>query len=60
MTIRDLIFFVGVINFFVGLLFLPLSAWLSDDNPAQRGRVFYLFSAVFFVSFVAFLRVYKA
>ncbi|KZV94074.1 general substrate transporter [Exidia glandulosa HHB12029] len=47
------------INFFVGLLFLPLSHWLSDNNPYKEGRVFYLFAAVFFVSFVAFLRVYK-
>ncbi|KAH7107464.1 general substrate transporter [Auriculariales sp. MPI-PUGE-AT-0066] len=49
-----------IINFFVGQLFLPLSKWLSDDRPDQAGRVFYLFAAVFFVSFVALLRVYKA
>lgn len=51
---------LGFVNFFVGLFFLPLSHWLSDNNPYKEGRVFYLFAAVFFVSFIAFLRAYKA
>ncbi|EJD53350.1 general substrate transporter [Auricularia subglabra TFB-10046 SS5] len=47
------------VNFFVGLLFLPLGRWLADENPYKEGRIFYLFASMFFVSVVMFLRAYR-
>ena len=49
-----------IINFFVGLGFLPLREWLTDEHGRGAGTVFYFFAAVTGVTTVAFLRVYDA
>jgi SP family facilitated glucose transporter-like MFS transporter 3 len=46
------------INFFVGLGFLPLREWLTDEYGNGAGTVFYFFAAVMGVTSVIFLRVY--
>ena len=47
-----------IINFFVGLGFLPLQEWLTDEHGRGAGTVFYFFAAVMGVTAVIFLRVY--
>ena len=48
-----------IINFFVGLGFLPLREWLIDEDGSGAGTVFYFFAAVMGVTGVIFLRVYN-
>ncbi|KAH8102879.1 general substrate transporter [Cristinia sonorae] len=48
-----------IINFAVGLVFLPLRNILSGGDPSKEGRVFYLFASLLaFCSFVL-LKVYR-
>ena len=49
-----------IVNFFVGLGFLPLREWLTDEHGRGSGTVFYCFAAVTGVATVLFLRVYDA
>lgn len=53
----------GIVNFLVGIVFLPLRDALAgevgDEVGHKGGRVFYVFAAAFFVAFMSFLRVYK-
>ncbi|KAL0947271.1 hypothetical protein HGRIS_013393 [Hohenbuehelia grisea] len=48
-----------VINFFVGLVFLPLRNLLSGGDPQSEGRVFYVFGLTLAVTATALLRAYK-
>ena len=46
---------VGIANFIVGLVFLPLRNFLADGDPMKEGRIFYLFAAELgFCAFVLF------
>jgi len=49
-----------IINFFVGLGFLPLREWLIDEDGSGGGTVFYFFAVVMGVTGVIFLRVYNS
>jgi len=48
-----------IINFFVGLGFLPLREWLIDEDGSGAGTVFYFFAGVMGVTGIIFLRVYN-
>lgn len=48
-----------IINFCIGLGFLPLREWLTEHGRGA-GTVFYFFAAVTAVATVIFLRVYGA
>lgn len=48
-----------IINFFIGLGFLPLREWLTEHGRGA-GTVFYFFAAVTGVTTVIFLRIYDA
>ena len=52
-------FYTGIINFFVGLIFLQLRNLLAGGDPMKEGRVFYVFAAVLFCSASCFLRLYR-
>jgi MFS transporter, SP family, solute carrier family 2 (facilitated glucose transporter), member 3 len=47
-----------MVNFFIGLGFLPLREWLIDEDGKGAGTVFYCFAAAMGVTAVVFLRVY--
>ena len=46
-------FLVGVANFLVGLVFLPLRNFLADGDVNKEGRVFYVFAAM--LAFFSFM-----
>ncbi|KAA1474808.1 general substrate transporter [Dentipellis sp. KUC8613] len=46
-------------NFFVGLIFLPLRNILSGGDPSKEGKIFYVFTALLFVSAIGLFRSYK-
>jgi len=48
-----------IINFVVGLIFLPLRNFLSGGDAMKEGRVFYVFVAVLFLSTFALSRLYR-
>jgi len=48
-----------IANFFVGLIFLPLRSFLSGDDPAKEGRVFYVFVAVLSAASLSLFKVYR-
>lgn len=50
----------GIVNFAVGLVFLPLRKLLSGGDVAKEGRVFYVFGIVLFVSMFTLSRVYNS
>ncbi len=49
-----------IINFYIGLRFLPLREWLTDEHGRGAGTIFYFFAATTAVTTVIFLRVYGA
>jgi SP family facilitated glucose transporter-like MFS transporter 3 len=51
--------FLGIVNFFVGLVFLPLRDLLAGGDPEKEGRVFYVFAVVLFASAFVLLRKYR-
>lgn len=51
--------FVGVTNFFVGLVFLPLRSFLSDGDPTKEGHVFYVFVGILLAATFSLSRVYR-
>ncbi|TRM62904.1 general substrate transporter [Schizophyllum amplum] len=48
-----------IVNFVVGLIFLPLRNFLSGGDPDKEGRVFYVFAAVLLVSMFSLLGQYR-
>ncbi|THH31750.1 hypothetical protein EUX98_g2430 [Antrodiella citrinella] len=48
-----------IINFGVGIVFLPLRNMLSDGDPAKEGRVFYVFAGMLAFCTVVLLNVYR-
>ncbi|KAF8626160.1 hypothetical protein AX15_005051 [Amanita polypyramis BW_CC] len=48
-----------IVNFFVGLVFLPLRDVLAGDDPSKGGRVFYVFAAILSGSAFVLLRKYR-
>ncbi|KAF9459362.1 general substrate transporter [Collybia nuda] len=48
-----------IVNFMVGLLFLPLRNQLSGGDSLKEGRVFYVFVGVLFMSTFALSRLYR-
>ncbi|KAF8894429.1 general substrate transporter [Infundibulicybe gibba] len=48
-----------IINFFVGLAFLPLRDFLGGGEATKEGRVFYVFATVLFVTTFALGRLYR-
>lgn len=48
-----------IINFLVGLIFLPLRRLLSGGDALKEGRVFYVFGSVLFLVMLMLSRVYK-
>jgi MFS transporter, SP family, solute carrier family 2 (facilitated glucose transporter), member 3 len=51
--------YVGIANFFVGLVFLPLRNALAGGDPMKEGRVFYVFAALLLSTAFALSRVYR-
>lgn len=49
---------LGIVNFVVGLIFLPLRNLLAGGDVAKEGRVFYVFVAALFLSTFALSRMY--
>jgi len=49
-----------IVNFIVGIVFLPLRNLLASGDGSQEGRVFYVFAVVFFACFHMFSRVYRS
>ncbi|KAL1732920.1 general substrate transporter [Schizophyllum commune] len=47
-----------IVNFIVGLIFLPLRNFLSGGDPEKEGRVFYVFAAVLAASMFSFMSQY--
>lgn len=47
-----------IANFLVGLIFLPLRSFLSDDDPTKQGRVFYVFAMVLLAATFSLSKVY--
>lgn len=54
-----LTFFLGITNFFVGLIFLQMRNVLAHGDPMKEGRVFYVFAVVLFCSAWCFSRLYR-
>lgn len=50
---------IGIANFFVGLIFLPLRNFLSGASHDKDGRVFYLFAFILALSMGVLSRVYR-
>jgi len=48
-----------MVNFIVGLSFLPLRNLLANGDPIKEGRIFYLFAAVLFCSTLCFSKLYR-
>ncbi|KAF8636504.1 hypothetical protein AX17_003318 [Amanita inopinata Kibby_2008] len=48
-----------IVNFLVGLVFLPLRNLLSAGDASKEGRVFYVFAVVLSASSLVLLRVYR-
>ncbi|KAI0057110.1 general substrate transporter [Artomyces pyxidatus] len=48
-----------IVNFFVGLVFLPLRNILSGGDSSREGRVFYVFACLLFVSGAVLFRSYR-
>ncbi|KXN90498.1 hypothetical protein AN958_04170 [Leucoagaricus sp. SymC.cos] len=48
-----------IANFLVGLIFLPLRSFLSDEDPTRQGRVFYVFVVVLLASSFTLFKVYR-
>lgn len=51
--------FSGIINFGVGLVFLPLRNILSGGDPDKEGRVFYVFASMLAFCTFVLLSVYR-
>lgn len=51
--------FAGIVNFLVGLIFLPLRSLLSNDDPSKEGRVFYVFAAALLAGSIFLFRIYR-
>ncbi|KAI6019734.1 general substrate transporter [Pisolithus orientalis] len=49
----------GIMNFVVGLVFLPLRNFLADGDPMKEGRVFYVFAVALLCSSLAFSKFYR-
>jgi SP family facilitated glucose transporter-like MFS transporter 3 len=49
----------GIVNFLVGLGFLPLRDFLAGDDVGKQGRVFYVFAGVLLLSTFALWRAYR-
>jgi MFS transporter, SP family, solute carrier family 2 (facilitated glucose transporter), member 3 len=50
---------IGITNFFVALVFLPLRNFLSGGEASKEGRIFFIFAAAFSGVFLWFMRLYK-
>jgi hypothetical protein len=50
---------IGITNFLVGLVFLPLRNFLAGGDPLKEGKVFYVFAAILFVVTFALSRVFS-
>ena len=48
-----------IVNFLVGLAFLPLRKFLSGGDPSKQGRVFWVFAAILTVSMFVVSRALK-
>ncbi|KAI6043128.1 general substrate transporter [Pisolithus marmoratus] len=48
-----------IMNFVVGLVFLPLRNLLANGNPTKEGRVFYVFAGALLCSSFAFSKFYR-
>ncbi|KAH7927725.1 general substrate transporter [Leucogyrophana mollusca] len=48
-----------IVNFVVGLIFLPLRNFLASGDPMKEGRVFYVFAAVLLSSTFVLSRLYR-
>ncbi|KAI6036783.1 general substrate transporter, partial [Pisolithus microcarpus] len=48
-----------IMNFVVGLVFLPLRNFLANGDPTKEGRVFYVFAGALLCSSLAFSKFYK-
>ncbi|KAI6150920.1 general substrate transporter [Pisolithus tinctorius] len=48
-----------IMNFVVGLVFLPLRNFLADGDPMKEGRVFYVFAVALLCSSLAFSKFYR-
>lgn len=51
--------FLGIANFIVGLIFLPLRNFLAWGDPLREGRVFYVFAAALAVFSIGLNIVYR-
>jgi hypothetical protein len=49
----------GIVNFWVGLIFLPLRDLLAGNDVRKQGRVFYVFAAMLISSTFALSRLYR-
>ena len=50
---------LGIVNFFVGLIFLPIRNFLSGGDQYKEGLVFYIFVVILALSVFMLFRVYK-
>ena len=50
---------LGLSNFIVGLMFLPLRNALSGGDPHKEGRVFYVFAALLSIGVLSLNRFYR-
>ena len=50
---------LGIVNFSVGLTFLPIRNFLSGGDQYKEGHVFYVFVVIFALSVFMLFRVYK-
>ncbi|KAI5983866.1 general substrate transporter [Pisolithus albus] len=48
-----------IMNFVVGLVFLPLRNFLANGDPTKEGRVFYVFAGALLCSSLAFSKFYR-
>lgn len=48
-----------IVNFFVGLVFLPLRNLLASGDEMKEGRVFYVFAAILAVTAGVLFRLYR-